>query len=229
MCLNSSWARGAVAPGELISIFGSNFGPAGLRTSAAQNSSIPMVLGNTRAFFDGRAGAITAATANQINVFVPYEVTAPVVNMVVDVDGVPSGALRVPVSNSALGLSSAVGSGTGQGAVLNQDGSYNSRANPARRGTVISVFGTGEGAIAPPLPDGALVISSPLSTPVVSPIGVTIAGQKADVLYAGSAPSLPAGVFQLNVRIPLGATPGDAPISASAGSSVAPGQVTVAI
>ena len=94
---------------------------------------------------------------------------------------------------------------------------------------MVSLFGTGEGAVSPALPDGALVISTPFSAPVASPINVTIGGQKADILYAGSAPSLPAGVFQLNVRIPTGLAPGEAPILVTLGSSTGTQQISVAV
>jgi uncharacterized protein (TIGR03437 family) len=229
----ASFAAGPVAPGELISIFGSNFGPTALLTNTPQNNSIPPFLGNMRVFFGGFPGVITAATANQINVFVPYELAGSLslgtVSITVDVDGVRSAPATVPLTTSALGLASADASGKGQGAILNQDGSYNSSANPAPGGSVVSLFGTGEGAISPALPDGALVISTPYSTPVASPLNVTIGGQKAEVLYAGSAPWLPVGVIQLNVRIPAGVTPGNAPISVTLGSSTTTAQITVAV
>jgi uncharacterized protein (TIGR03437 family) len=51
----------------------------------------------------------------------------------------------------------------------------------------------------------------------------------AEILYAGSAPSIPVGVFQLNVRIPSGIAPGIAPISVSIGSFSTPRQITVAV
>jgi uncharacterized protein (TIGR03437 family) len=225
----ASLVGGPIAPGELISIFGSGFSSPGLLTARAQNNSLPGVLGSTRVFFGNTAGAIAAVTENQINAFVPYGVVGPSFDIIVDVDGIPSTAVTTSVTVAAPGLSSANGSGTGQGAILNQDGSYNSPAHPAARGSVISLYGTGEGLVAPTLPDGALEIAAPFSRPVASPVEVTIGGQNAELLYAGSAPSLPVGVFQVNVRIPASVSPGDVPIIVKVGSSAAARQITVAV
>jgi uncharacterized protein (TIGR03437 family) len=85
--------------------------------------------------------------------------------------------------------------------ILNQDGTLNSSTNPAARGSIVSLYGTGLGAEVPQLPDGYLAISTPYSSPVLSP-SVTIGGQNATILYAGDAPTLPTGVFQINVQIP---------------------------
>ena len=61
----------------------------------------------------------------------------------------------------------------------------NSRANPASRGSSITLFGTGEGVTTPPLPDGALVISTPYST-TTAPVTVTIGSQTADLTDHGA-------------------------------------------
>jgi uncharacterized protein (TIGR03437 family) len=226
----ASLTGGAIAPGELISIFGSNFGLAAPQTSIAQNNSLPRVLGSTRVFFNSSVGAIIAATADQINVFVPYSVAGtPSISVFVDVDGIRSAPITVPIAASAIGLSSADSSGTGQGAILNQDSSYNGRNNPASPGSVISLFGTGEGITSPALPDGALVLSTPVPAPIASPIMVSIGGQPAEILYAGSAPSLPVGAFQLNVRVPVSIAPGDAAVSATVGSSSTVRRITCAV
>ena len=71
----ASYAGTAIAPGELISIFGTNFGPPGLDISAPQNNIVPKALNNVHVYFGlGNSGAIVARTPNQINVFVPYSV-----------------------------------------------------------------------------------------------------------------------------------------------------------
>jgi len=72
-----SYAGGSIAPGELISIFGSNFGATSLQVNAPVNNSIPFTAGRTKVLFNGQPGAITAITPTQVNVFVPYEVTGP--------------------------------------------------------------------------------------------------------------------------------------------------------
>jgi uncharacterized protein (TIGR03437 family) len=227
----ASLAGGAIAPGELITIFGSNFGPPGLDVSSPQNNVIPKALNNVHVYFGllGNEGAITARTPTQINVFVPYDVAnVTSVQVIVDVDSVTSAPVTVPVAPSAFGLSTADASGSGQGAILNQDGSYNSDANPAARGSIVTLFGTGEGVTTPALPDGALVISTPYST-TQAPVTVTFGGETAIIQYDGAAPFLPTGVFQINATIPTSVAPGDVPITVSIGGIGTTRTVTVAV
>jgi uncharacterized protein (TIGR03437 family) len=141
----------------------------------------------------------------------------------------------VPVAEQAFGLFTLDSSGSGQGAILNQDGSVNGPTNRALRGTIISLFGAGAGVMFPPLPDGALVISTPYSKPIVS-VTVKIDGQQAEVLYAGAAPTLPNGAFQINVRLPLwipqlaeSSPPNVESISVTIGASTTTRNVTVAV
>ena len=224
-------AGGAVAPGELISIFGSNFGPSGLDVAAPQNNFIPAAVNNVHVYFDGPPleGKITARTATQINVFVPYELSgATSTQVIVDVDSVMSAPITVPVAASAFGLSTADSSGSGQGAIFNQDGTYNSHSNPASRGSIVTLFGTGEGVTSPALPDGALVISTPYSM-TQAPVTVMFGDQTATIQYAGAAPFLPTGVFQINATIPSGVSPGDLPITVSIAGISTTRTVTVAV
>jgi uncharacterized protein (TIGR03437 family) len=139
-----------------------------------------------------------------------------------------SNPISIPLVASAPGLCTADASGSGQGAILNQDGSVNSSAHPAARGSIVSLFGTGDGLELPQLPLGAFVLSTPFPTPA-NPVTATIGGQPADVLYAGAAPQLVNGVFQINARIPENAAAGNVLVSVSIGSGGTTRQVTIAI
>jgi uncharacterized protein (TIGR03437 family) len=55
------------------------------------------------------------------------------------------GRVRPAVVPSVPGIFTKTQTGTGQAAALNQDGSPNSEANPAARGSTVSLFATGEG------------------------------------------------------------------------------------
>lgn len=229
----ASLQGGAIAPGELVSIFGSNFLGSGIQVNSPQNNVLPANAANLRVFFSGSNGsgaygAITAATPGQVNVFVPYEISGSTsATVTVDADYLASPAVSIPVAQSAFGLSTADASGSGQGAILNQDGSYNSDKNPAPAGSVVSLFGTGEGLTTPALPDGALALSTPYSKPN-APVTVTIGGKGADVIYAGAAPFLPIGVLQINAQIPEGIS-GDATVLVSIGGISTSRKVTVAV
>jgi uncharacterized protein (TIGR03437 family) len=97
------------------------------------------------------------------------------------------------------------GSGTGQAAVLNQDGSVNSSANPAAHGSVISVFMTGAGQMSPPQKDGYL---APITAPFPMTAGV-VSCSLGQVVYAGAAPGLVAGAVQVNVLLSMNAPVGN--------------------
>jgi uncharacterized protein (TIGR03437 family) len=85
-------------------------------------------------------------------------------------------------------------------AALNEDGTPNSAANPARPGTHVSLFGSGLGILDPPLPTGGL---NPV--PPEGPLSGTRLlnrGWGGAVTYIGSAPGLSTGVVQLNFLLP---------------------------
>jgi uncharacterized protein (TIGR03437 family) len=93
--------------------------------------------------------------------------------------------------------------GSYQAAALNQDGTPNSTANPATRGSYISLFGTGGGATNPAGITGGLSPFLPLAL-IAPPVTATVNGAIAEVQYAGAAPTLSSGLFQLNIKIPAG-------------------------
>jgi uncharacterized protein (TIGR03437 family) len=92
--------------------------------------------------------------------------------------------------------------------VVNQDGSVNT-ASPA--GSIVSLYGTGGGIVSGAV-DGELARAA---VNYSGPVTVTIAGRNAIVSYAGSAPGLVNGAFQLNVQIPAGVPSGQAAITVS--------------
>src|SRR5262249_39642392 len=118
-----------------------------------------------------------------------------------------SGTLTPAVTYGVIDSSPAIftlnSAGTGQGAILNQDGTVNSSSNPASIGCVIAVYATGEGRTSPPGIDGKVATDSVLPAPVL-PVSATIGGVDAKVEYAGAAPQSVAGLMQVNLRVPAG-------------------------
>src|SRR5581483_4030640 len=99
---------------------------------------------------------------------------------------------------------------------LNQDYSVNCPQQPAVASGVITVFGTGQGAVQPPVATGAAALGDPLSLTVL-PVTATIGGQPAEVLFAGLAPGF-MGTLQLNLRVPNLAS-GDYPLVVTIGEA----------
>jgi trimeric autotransporter adhesin len=223
-----SYTGGTVAPGEVISIFGSGFGAGG--TNIPVNNSYPMTLGRAKVLIGEIAAPVLAATPTQINAVVPYGLgpTSPSVSVAVQVDDVLSAPLTIPLAAAAPGLATADASGTGEAAILNQDGTVNSSANPASRGSYISLFGTGAGLASPSIVAGTLILATPYPLPQ-NAVAVTIGGQPATVQYAGAAPTLPSGMLQINVLVPANIQAGNAAVAVTVGTLQSSQVVTVAI
>lgn len=76
-----------------------------------------------------------------------------------------------------------------------EPGSYAQlRREPGSSGEIVAIYGTGEGAATPAVPDGGINNSV---YPRVLKIGVRIGGQDAAVVYAGAARGAVAGLFQI--------------------------------
>jgi uncharacterized protein (TIGR03437 family) len=189
---------GALAPGEIIAIYGVDIGPdPGVQAQLDESGTLPRSIGGVQVVFGGVPAPIFFASAYQVNVQVPYSVSGkPVTEVQLIYDGLPSSKIQVRVAEASPGIFADFAR---EAKALNQDGTLNSAAAPARPGSVIVLFATGTGEIAPARADGRQA-AAPLGVPVL-PITVRIGSIPADILYAGEAPGL-IGVMQLNVRVP---------------------------
>jgi uncharacterized protein (TIGR03437 family) len=124
----ASVAIGAIAPGEIVSIFGSGFDPP-----------------TTQVFFDSKPATLFYAGATQLNVLVPPDLT-PNSNseVVIKAQGAVVADFSTKVAAAAPGIFT-ISNGTGQAAANNEDGTVNSPANPIARGSIIVLYATGEG------------------------------------------------------------------------------------
>lgn len=225
----ASYGLPPVAPGQAVTVYGFGMGPDALTLLALDASgNVATTLGGARLLFDGVPAPLIYVSAKQSSAFVPYAVDKKTTTMVqAEYNGVRSAALSIAVAPSAPGFFSADSSGKGQGAIANEDGTYNSAANPAAAGSVITLYGTGEGQTLPPGVDGR-VAATVFPKPVL-PVSITIGGQPAtDIPYYGAAPSSSAGVFQVNVRIPASAQSGNQTILVTVGAATS-APLTVAV
>jgi uncharacterized protein (TIGR03437 family) len=154
---------------------------------------------------------ILYASDCQINAVVPFEVTPGLATFAtVQSGGQTLGPLKLPVVVSAPGIFTMSATGSGQAAILNQDSTVNSPSNPAPRGSIVSVYMTGVGALNPFIADGSL---GPLSPPFPKPmaaVSAIIGSVNAPIKFVGQAPGLIAGATQVNVQIPQNAPVGAA-------------------
>jgi uncharacterized protein (TIGR03437 family) len=200
---SASFLPGAVAPGELVTIFGANMGPPVAAPGDVDGDSVADTVAGTQVLIGGTASPILYASSSQINAVVPFGVSGTSTQIQVLYQGQPTASTTVQVQPASPAVFSIDGSGGGQGAILNQDGTVNSDTKPASRGSVVSLFATGAGATTPASVDGVLT-TAPYPAPML-PVLVTIDGQPAQVTYAGAAPGLIAGALQINVVVPANA------------------------
>jgi len=217
-----------VAAGGLATLFGS-----GLTQTTGQPSgqSWPTALaGREVVVNDSTLAPLSYAGPGQINLQVP--------------SSTPTGTQRIAVRTADTGELLAGGSlsvavispglftnASGQAAAYNQDWTLNGATSsscpscrPAPKGSVVMLFGTGQGPVNPTVADGAPAPSDPLSytvavattdgkTCLTAQVSTCIAigSTFGEISYTGLAPGL-VGVWQINVKIPEGALSGTVPI-----------------
>jgi uncharacterized protein (TIGR03437 family) len=229
----ASYAEGPVVPGELVTIRGAGIGAVtGVFGEAGPGGMFPRELAGVQVSFDGIPAPLLYVQEQQINTVVPWEVagdynsTLGGTQVSVQIGSVATNIFTNPLTGAAPGVFTTGASN--QAAVLNQDGTSNSPSNPAAPGSIIAIYGTGGGPVSPAGQTGAL---SPLSrSQLAFPVAVQIGEQNADVIYAGAAPGLISGVFQINVRVPDTLLQGAAyDLSVTIGSTTSQLQATISV
>jgi uncharacterized protein (TIGR03437 family) len=224
-----------LSPGLIFTIKGSALGPAG--PASGQFTAEGLVSNNVegvQVLVDGMPCPLLYLSSTQINTIVPYEVAAKVggaVTVQVVYNDVSGNVIYMPVVATNPGIFS-YDDGSGQGAILNQDGTRNGAGNPASRGQIVQIFATGEGQTSPAGVDGALATQPAGQIPApVAKVSVTIGGVTvAQIEYAGTVPTGVAGAFQIDATVPANVVPGPAvPIVLTVGGNSSPTGLTLAI
>ncbi len=193
---------GAVAPGSIISIFGSNLAAS---VAVATSVPLPVTLNGTSVNVSGFQAHLFFVSPGQINAQMPWVTggTPPsTVQLVVQTAAGSSAPVNVQLVNSAPGLFSQPTNGRGPGAILNFTApntfTLNTPASTINPTGIISIYGTGLGPVTPgPPAEGAAGRGErTVETPIVF-----IGGQQAVVEFSGLAPDF-VGLYQINARVP---------------------------
>jgi uncharacterized protein (TIGR03437 family) len=240
-----------IAPGELITLKGINLGPAtpvgGTSFTPSAQGTVSSTLAGVQVMFGNSPGTPTYVSATQINVVVPWEISGQnSTNIVVIVNNAQS----VPISENVVAVAPGVytlnATGQGQAAALNSNLSVNGPVGgvpvtggtvpttPAVQGSEIAVYGTGGGLTNPGGIDGTLnsgITLMPLNNwiPGSSVVTATIGGKPATVDFAGAAPTLITGVWQINVVVPTGLASGPQPLVFTIDGQQTQSNVTIAV
>ena len=204
----------ALAPGSLVSLFGSSLA-----------GSPP---GGTTVQFGGISAPIIYASSSQLNLQVPWELqgqsSSPVT---VTVNSVTSAPQSVAIGTADPGIFSLGAPQGGQGAIVNLAGIVVDANSPAHAGDYLQIYANGLGPVSNTPQTGAEAVASPLSY-LIANATVTIGGLQAPVSFAGLAPGF-IGVYQVNVQVPQGIAAGDAvPLILAIGATVSNG-VTISV
>ncbi len=195
----------ALSPGSIISIQGPGVGPAEA-WNAQPGLPLPDILDDLQVTLDGKPLPLLSASRQEVRAIVPYSQPVSKTSALAIIKG--SAQVSIYGYVAPVGGSIFTRDSSGIAAALNEDGTVNSLENPAARGSIVSLFVTGMGPLAPSLPDNAW---TPMDTssyttatqPIVyiqSPVSSGAAGMP--VAYSGPAPGEAPGVYQLNVQIP---------------------------
>lgn len=194
-----------IAPGSLVTIYGSNLADQTMQPSGGGN--LPSQLGGTQVLMGDTLLPLLFTSNGQVNVQVPYSVP---VDTQFQLSVQRGNALSVPeqlaVAQAQPGIFTPDGSGFGQGHIYKSDSITLAKpGTPAAAGEVILIYCSGLGAVNPPVPAGTPVDGL---HPTVSPVTLLIGGQPANVLFAGLTPGF-VGLYQINAVLPQGILAGD--------------------
>jgi uncharacterized protein (TIGR03437 family) len=189
-----------MVPGAFVTLAGFGIGPDSGVAAQPSARGTPVSLGGVQVLFDGMPAPILYAQSQQVNVQMPFELSGKSsTSVTLNYKGSTFGPVTVALVFAGPGLFRLQPNISAQAWALNQDGTFNGPSNPAARGSVIMLLGTGFGTTAPACPTGGLNVYGPANLITGLAAIMEFGGP---VLYAGSAPTLPCGVEQVNMQIP---------------------------
>ena len=190
------------APGSWISIFGDRLATATPSDTIVRLGTQPLPLSYT--------------SNGLVNALLPYRSPANTLqSLTVERAGALSAPSSILLTDALPALYTTNGQGTGQAAALLANTASIAApenafpgSHPAARGSYVSLFASGLGAVINTPADGQPAPSTPPFATTVNTPQVKIGGLPADVTFSGLAPGL-TGLYQINVRIPDAAPVGD--------------------
>ncbi|MCC6590650.1 MAG: hypothetical protein IT168_28420 [Bryobacterales bacterium] len=222
--VNAATLEPEITPGTVVAIRGTDLSTPPITAKYDAAGLYPKSLGDTKVTFNGIEAPLLFVSQTQVNAVVPFGVVGQKTVEVALTHYDPAPPFPMPLADISPGIFTATQTGRGLGAFLNQNGTPNTAASPARRGSIISFFATGAGAwMLPVVPnqqpqsviDGSIFIvwASLVAVPrPAAPVTVMIGGQTAQLVYSGSAPFQVYGMLQVNAIVPEALAPGPQPV-----------------
>jgi uncharacterized protein (TIGR03437 family) len=217
---------GRLSLGELISIYGPGIGPSMAASGKPDSNGLyPKSLEGVQVLIDSVAAPLLYVSATQINAQVPFLLTDPD-NATISIT---NGSSSIPVFRASVDPAiPGIFNNAGNAAAVNQDGTLNSMANPAKAGSIVSIWATGTGVLFGSI-DGQVATSAGNNCAAceISVDGVTSVNGFSLALYAGAAPGIINGVSQINFVVPSlsGLYMNQAPVTLTVGTAVSPAAI----
>ena len=193
-----------IAPGEVVVLFGAGLGPDQLVLGPPDSGQYPTQLAGTTVLFNDTPGFLVYASGLQVAAIVPASISSGAnVQVAVQYRDLATPSVTLPVASVSPGVFTLDGSGKGQAAATNSDGSVNSAVHPAVGS--INLYATGFGP--------------------TSPLQVTIGGRNATPVSV----EVTSGISIVTVPLPAGVQGGAVPVVLEADGVSSQAGVTVAI
>jgi uncharacterized protein (TIGR03437 family) len=206
-----------ISGGGIGSIFGTNLAPG---TTLAPSVPLLTILGGTTVTMNGIAVPLFFVSALQINFQVPWQLlSSPTATLTVTAAGGTGPPITVILSPAAPGIFTInTANSAKQGAIqiantatfvapVGAIPGVDSR--PATTGDILTIYCSGLGAVTNTPASGSAAGSGSNLSSAQAPVSVTIGGKSAPFLFAGLSPGY-VGLYQVNVQLPAGVTPGTA-------------------
>ncbi len=198
-----------LAPNTLATIYGSNLSYATHAVDAQdlEGGTLPTSLEGVTVIVHGITCKLLYVSPNQINFLIPYEITAPTAQVLVERQGVagPIGTDNIPSVTIKL-AATAPGFFQWSGNFIvaeHADGSLITTDSPAQASETVVLFAAGLGRTVPETGSGVLP-SSAATLLYASQLEIVLNGTvlpQSSIYYAGVTPGF-AGLYQINVTLP---------------------------
>lgn len=205
----------APSPGGLVTAYGINF--TSDTVASAGEFPLPRVVSGASLLMAGTPLAMLSVSPWQINAQLPQQTPAQNTGFQASfTDGTvtPSESTDIVAAAPDLFVTEIA---RGEKTVLQAAAFHAGSAtladddHPAQAGELLEMYGTGLGATDPPVPTGQPSPADPAATATLTPV-VLVGDAQAEVRFTGLTPGL-AGVYQVNILVPGGLSPGRYPIT----------------
>jgi uncharacterized protein (TIGR03437 family) len=195
-------AGGALAPGNLVQVFGSGLSSKSMSTPGGP---LPTTLNGTQLLVGGILAPISSVSPGMVTAEIPFGLTP---GMQYQVVLNANGALTTPDTVQLAGTAPGISTGAATLVTASHpDGSAVTEASPAAPGEALVLVAAGLGVTDIPVADGALSPDSPLANAVSAP-SLTIDGNPAVISFAELQPGM-VGLYQVGFIVPQEAKSGD--------------------